>query len=98
MLMSISFPAIIAEWVESVSLAASLRNDALSEKYVSSYSKNGSGCQAYFENNRPVLPSQVCQEQRFGSLIGNPLLDAMRSRLRWNWQDWHPWLAVDPLE
>ena len=34
MLMFISFPTIVAEWVELSSLASSLRNDAVSDKHV----------------------------------------------------------------
>ena len=34
MLMFISFPVIVEEWVELGSLASSSRNDALSDKYI----------------------------------------------------------------
>ena len=43
MLMFISFPAIIAEWVASDSLAYSSRNDVLSDKYMSNIAKPVAG-------------------------------------------------------
>lgn len=38
--MFISFPAMVYQWVKLVSLASSLRNDALSDKHVESIAKS----------------------------------------------------------
>ena len=53
MLMFISFPAIIFQWIALDSLASSLRTDAFSDASTYKYSKTGRGCQAYFQGNCP---------------------------------------------
>ena len=95
--MSISFPAIPDEWVESVSLAASLRNEGLSDLDVESIAKPVTGVNGILK--KPVRFCQVkCVRNSGSGLIGNPFLAVMRPRLRWNWQGLHPWFEVDPLE
>ena len=97
MLMSISFPAIIAEWVTLDSLAFSSKNDALSDPSVESIAKPVVGVKRILKK-----PARFCQVKCVGNtgscLIGNPLLDAMRPRLPGNWRGLPPWFEVDPLE
>ena len=76
MLMSISFPAIIDEWVECVSLATSLRNEGTERSKCRKYSKTSIGCQPYFEKTCPVLRSQVRREHRFVLHWVSPCCDA----------------------
>ena len=96
MLMSISFPAIPDEWVESVSLAASLRNEGLSDLDVESIAKPVAGVNRILKTT-----ARFCEVKCVGNsgsgLIGTLLLDAMRPRLLGNWRGLHPWFEVDPL-
>ena len=48
MLMFISFPAIIFQWIALDSLASSLRTDAFSDASTYKYSKTGSGLSSLF--------------------------------------------------
>ena len=49
--MSISFPAIVSEWVALDSLAFSSINEVLSDKRVASIAKPVGACQRYFQVN-----------------------------------------------
>ena len=66
--MFIGFPASPNEWVELDSLAFSLRNDAINMS--ESIAKPVADCQAYFQGNSSVLPSQVRREQRIRVSLG----------------------------
>ena len=57
MLMSISFPAIIAEWVLLDSLAFSSINEVLSDKRVESIAKPLGGVKRIFKSPAPFLVS-----------------------------------------
>ena len=51
--MSISFPAIVDEWVALGSLAVSLRNTAFCDQRVESIAKPVAVCQGYFQGACP---------------------------------------------
>ena len=89
MLMSISFPAIIDEWVECVSLAASLRNEGPSDLDVESIAKPVSGVNGILKTT--VRLCQVKCVGNTGSCFIGSLLAAMRPRLLGNWRGLHPW-------
>ena len=78
MLMFISFPAIVAEWVALDSLASSSINEVLSDKCVESIAKPVGGVNGILKKT-----VRFCQVKCFGNrgcgLIG-VLLGAVRSR------------------
>ena len=55
--MSISFPAIVSEWVVLDSLASSSRTDVLSDPSVKSIAKPVVGVKRIFKSTAPVLLS-----------------------------------------
>ena len=59
--MFISFPAMVSQWVELVSLAYSLRNDMPSDEHVLKCSKTGSGLLSLFSRQLP----RFCQVKLF---------------------------------
>ena len=97
MLMFISFPAIITEWVMLDSRASSSINDVLRDKYVSSIAKPVAGVKHILKTT-PRFCQVKCIGNSGSGLIGNPLLDAMRPRLPGHWRGLHPWFEVDALE
>ena len=95
MLMSISFPAIVSEWVGLDSLASSSRTDALSDPSVESIAKPVGGVNGILK--KPALFCEVKCVGNTGSCFIGSLLDAMRPRLPGNSRGLHPWFEVDPL-
>ena len=95
MLMSISFPAIIAEWVTLDSLASSSRTDALSDLGVESIAKPVASVKRILKTT-----ARFCQVKcvgNTGSRIMGPLLGAMRPRWDGNLRGLHPWFEVAAL-
>ena len=74
MLMFISFPAIVSQWVALDSLAVSSRNAAFGDQRVKNIAKTGSGCQAYFQGNCPVFLNKVRREQGVMASLGFSLV------------------------
>ena len=70
--MSISFPAIVDEWVALGSLAVSLRNTAFCHQRVESIAKPVAGVKGIFQEPAPILLNTVRWEQEFRSHWGAP--------------------------
>ena len=87
MLMFISFPAIVNEWVMLNSLAFSLRNEAYVNKEVSSIAKPVVGVNRIF--NKTVRFCEVKCFRHKGSGIIGYLLGAVVYHLYLNWQGLH---------